>query len=597
MDDGSWHYLTRSAGCRYPRRHVFIHTTHILKRSRRLYAREFATAAAIFREHHKGRNAKVARRHYDDTAALWADVAAFTRGKSRVVAWMHNVSYHARISGAMVQLPLQGWRLEAWNVAPQGTWLVWMRAKATITIVDAASVFPTSLAELSKHFRLPVDHDDEQTSTMDKAVQRCTEELQVIHDAVAAYLAWLETEELGSWQMTGTGQAFAAFRQRFLDHELLVHWDPLARDMERRAMWTGRCEAFWHGSLNGQVTDEWDMSASYPRVVADHELPVRLAKTITTNEELATWLNRPGYAVLAQVHVHTEIPVVPTMLDGRIAWPIGEFDTTLWDPELHLAFDYGDSVQMVHGLVYKTEPALQEWARWILSIVDSPEDAYPPWVRLVANHWSRATIGRFAMQHQTWEHLGQAPGRAVKWWTQKDTDTGQVSDLVQVGGQLWQSTGNIEWHNSMPAITGWVMSKVRERMTRLWLDLGDRRALYMDTDSLLVPRRFAPQVAHLVRDGEYGRLRIKRSWRRVTIHGPRQIITEDRVRVSGIPVKAVRQADGTLTGEVYESLRGAVMSGRMTRVKITPRRWRLREIDPRRLAGDDGWTQPHRLTA
>jgi len=92
-------------------------------------------------------------------------------------------------------------------------------------------------------------------------------------------------------------------------------------------------------------------------------------------------------------------------------------------------------------------------------------------------------------------------------------------------------------------------------------------------------------------------LRLKQSWDRVTILGPRQLITGQRVRVAGVPVKAARLADGRLHGEVWESLPKAVRERRTGEVRITQRAWKVRGKDSRRDPGPDGWTVPRRVGA
>lgn len=596
-DPESYHYVRASGTMRFPRRHVFLDTEAHTVKTGKAYTQQWRVGVATFREAPKNRPARIDTRVYYDPGPLWTDVDAFAKPRHRTVLWTHNLGYDLRISGALEALPRMGWALEAWNMMPQGTWMVWRKDTRTLTMVDAAAVFPTSLAQLAKAFqtaKLPLPAED---APADRWVSRCARDVQVLHDAVTAYLDWLERERLGSWQLTGTGQAWAAFRHRFLTNRMLVHWDEHAREAERRAIWTGRTEAYYHGVIIGTRVDEWDLTAAYPRIAKRHNVPTELVRTLPDGADMWKWVDRDGYAVLAEVDVVTDQPLVPTERDGRICWPVGTFTTTLWDPELRLLRDAGASVNVRRAWVYRAEPALQEWATWILKIVASKEDSVPAWVRLIAKHWGVALIGRCAMRRQQWRYLGETPRAACRWWHNKDLDTGEVTDLVQVGTSLWQSDGDADWSESMPAVTGWVTSRVREIMTRIWLQLGDQVALYMDTDSILVRAEHHHLVARIARRHPELGLRVKRSWRRVSIHGPRQIITDQRVRVSGVPVRAVKMPDGTLAGEVWESLRTAIASRRPSVVRISPRRWRLRGVDTRRLGAGDGWTRPVRLPA
>lgn len=595
MEDNAWHYLCGTESTRLPRRHVFLDTEARDTRVAGRITQTWRCGVACYRNAPKKGKATETTRAYTELSALWDDIDAWVRPRSRVVLWAHNLSYDTRVASVFREMGRRGWRLTGWNIAPQGTWLVWRADGRTLTMVDSASVYPTTVAQLAKYFQLDHIPLPSNVDSMDRWLARCARDVQILRDSIVAYLNWLDREDLGPWQLTGTGQSFAAFRHRFLTHKMLVHWDDDVRRMERRAMWAGRCEAYWHGTAHHTQAHEWDLSAAYPRIALHDNVPTQLLTPHARESELWAALEREDRDVLATVEITTKDPLVPAEHDGRILWPVGQFGTTLWGPEIRLARDHGAEITIIDGHVYHAEPALQAWAQWVLSIVDSGDPEVTAWQRLLAQHWSRALIGRLAMQHTEWEELADMPTYGIQWWNQVDTDTGETSELVHIGQSLWQSTGMTDWASSIPAITGWITSRCREIMTRLWLATPDRSVLYMDTDSLIMradshahaPVELAASMGH--------HLRLKRAWDRITINGPRQIITGDRVRVSGVPVRATRMADGSLRGEVWESLRGALRAGRSSQVRITPRTWRLRAVDARRTVGADGWTEPVRI--
>jgi hypothetical protein len=548
---------------------------------------------AIFHHHPKGGKRRESTQVYRDDREMWQAITDWIPARERAVLWTHNLGYDVRISRALSALPGLGWRLVGHNLTPGGTWLAWRRGDQSLVMVDSVSVFETTIAQLSKSFggarpALPSDMD-----TMDRWISRCLRDVQILRDAVLAYLDRLESLDLGNWQMTGTGQSWAAFRHQHLTHDMLVHWDDDARAAERRAMWTGRCEAYWHGRVRGVRVDEWDMTLAYPRIALTHHVPVALASMFGPGVNLPAQLDRPGYAVLAEVDVTTTEPLVPCERDGRIAWPVGTFRTTLWSPELRLLVDRGQRVAVVKGWLYKAEPALASWARWIVAQLGAPDDVSPAWWKAIMKHWARALIGRWAMTYRDWEHIGQMPYPDIRRATYVDLETGQTGETVQVGRDLFLATETVEWPHSMPQITGYVMSACREILARLLLAAGPRAALYADTDSMLVPADHHDRMLAIARRFPAAGLRLKRSWKGVEIRGPRQIVTGPVVRVAGIPTKAQRLADGSLVGEVWESLAAAISHRRAATVRVTPRRWTLRATDTRRVEGEDGWTVPH----
>lgn len=596
-DESVWHYVTGRASTRLPRRHIFLDTEARNTKDRTGVSQVWRCGVAIFRVAPKGTIGKERTEVYRDPAQLWRDVDAFTLAKSRTILWTHNLSYDLRIGAALDVLPALGWRVQAHNLEPAGTWIAWRKDDRALVMVDSASVFPVTVAQLGIYFgqvKPALPGDD---APLDMWVKRCTIDAQILRNAVVAYLDKLDAEDLGPWQPTGTGQAWAGFRHRFLTHRMLVHFDEDARAAERRAMWTGRCEAYWHGKTERVRVDEWDMTLAYVRIAATVDVPTEMVARFSTNDDMDRWMRRFGYDVLAEVEVDTALPLVPTLRDGRIAWPVGRFRTVLWGPEVRLLASRGASFRVVCGWAYRTVPALQEWARWILHTLSSRDPEAEAWWAVVVKHWGRALIGRLAMSYRAWDYWGTLPRRDVRQWTYLDRDTGDKGQMVQIGNDVWVATGDREWSDAQPAITGYIMSVARAELTGLILDAPPRSILYADTDAILCTAEHWREIEHLAATRTQLGLRLKKSWDHVEILGPRQIITGPRVRVAGIPTRAKRLPSGDLEGEIWQSLRGAMRARQPARVRVTPRRWRLHGVDHRRADGPDGWTVPHEVDA
>jgi len=595
MDDQHWHYVRRNETTRQPRRHIFLDTEARTERRRKGHEQSWRCGVATFRDAPKGKAHRESTVVYRSPEDLWRDVTEFVPRKGRVILWTHNLGYDVRTSRMLTILPALHWKLTAQNLTPGGTWLVWRRGDQSLTMVDSAAVFPTGIAELAKHFqttKLPLPDDG---ASEDQWVRRCARDVQIMRDAIVSYLDRLESDDLGNWQMTGTGQAWAAFRHRHLTHDMLVHWDEDARAAERRAMWTGRCEAYWHGRVHHVRVDEWDMTLAYPRIARECAIPTALVSAFGTDTDLTRWLSRDGYAVLAEVEVSTDEPLVPMERDGRICWPVGTFRTTLWDPEIRLLAERGAVVRLVRGWAYRAEPALASWAEWIIGQLEAPDDQSPAWWKIIMKHWARALIGRMSMTYREWEHVASTGRPDVRRATYVDTDTGETGELIQVGREMFLATTVVEWAESMVHVTGWIQSQCRATLAVLLREAGERTVLYADTDSMLTTGEHYDTMAAIAARHPQAGLRLKRSWASVEIRGPRQLITGERVRVSGVSKRAQRLPDGTLQGEVWESLEAAITNRRATSVRITPRRWHLRAVDSRRTAGADGWTVPIRI--
>lgn len=592
MDERIWHYVRPQGTARIPRRHVFLDTEARTLRVARGHKQIWRVGAAAYHSAEKGRATTDALRTYRDPRSLWTDVSEFTKPRNRTVLWCHNLGYDLRIADAFRALPALGWSLAGHNLANRGTWLQWTRAGATLLMVDSASVFPVPLAQLATSFmqaKVPLPGDD---APADEWERRVVRDVEILRDAILAYLAWIEKEGLGSWQMTGAGQGFAAFRARHMTHAMLVHDDPGALVAERRAMWTGRCEAYWKGNTGHVGIEEWDYSLSYARLARDHELPTHYLGPADPDTSLHALLSRRHTAILARVEVETTVPTTPAEVDGRVAWPVGRFETVLWDPELRLAIESGASVRVIEAWRYQTSRALKQWGEWIIDALAADNPHTTPWQRIIYKHWSRALIGRFGMQYTKWSKVGTSQEHRVLYTTVYDVASGEEYQLTHLGDAIVREDGTVEWAQSQPAITGYIMSLSRVQLWRLVQAMPKRAVLYVDTDSLYIRSAHHRAAVALARSDLGEGLRLKHTYTRAHILGPRQVIVDGRARIAGIPTKAELRPDLTLQGEVWSSLEQTLRRGDPSAVITTPRVWKVSGIDHRRVAGQNGWTDP-----
>jgi DNA polymerase family B len=590
-----WHYITTNDQTRVPRSIVVLDTEAREHRITGGHEQEWRLAVAWFYKTRKGRKQHEHQSVFYRPIDLWGAVSDHCGRSGRTVVWAHNLGYDARISSCFVELPQLGWSLAAHNIAPRGTWLVWKRERATLTMVDTASVWPLPLATIGQWFGLGKPDLPSQDDSDEAWVHRCKADVAITRTAVMTYLDWIESADMGNWQLTGAGQSWSAFRHKFMRHNLLVHGDEDALAAERRAMWTGRCEAYWHGTIGYQVVHEWDLQAAYARCARDLAVPVRLLGPMPPSHDWARTLFDSSVALLAEVSVTTDVPTVPCLHDGRILWPTGTFQTTLWDVEIKAAIDDGATVTVKRGWLYRTAPALRDWADWVLAIVDPANHDAPPWLVAIVKHWSRALIGRFAMRYSQWERWAQMPHLGAERRTLIDEIEGATYDLMHVGADLWRETGTTEWAQSMPAITGYVMAVCRIRLWRIIQQMPSGSVLYADTDSLILTdswKNAADELCHLsVGEG----LRLKTSYRGFSILGPRMILTGTKIRMAGVPILAERVGRHDFAGIVWESLDMALRSGRPDVVRTSDRRWHVEGVDRRRLGPGVGWTRPYKL--
>lgn len=523
---------------------------------------------------------------------LWIDVSAAAMARRSTYLWAYDLSATLRVTDALRWLPELGWTLTAFSLNPGAPWMAWKRAGHTMKMVDVSSIWSGGIGTVGQLFglaRRPIE-PTETNALAWLATARADRE--ILGKAVYTYVEWIRREELGNLAVTGNGQAWSAFRRRFLTHGVLVHDDQGLHEVERTAMWTGRCEAYWHGSLGVVNVSEWDFSKAHTRLARDLALPAYPYDEWPRDSDPHQLLHDHRYVALAEVEVEVTEPIVPARIGDHMAWPVGRFTTTLWQPELQLLMEADAIVRVVRAWRYTTAPVLHDWADWILKQLDAPDDQVPAWMKEILRKWGNVLVGRFAMRYPSWEEIGQPSESDAFCMPYLNIDTGEESMLMQVGRTLWLQQGTDSPHDSAPAITGYVMSAMRAKLWRAMRRLPPHTLLYVDTDSMLVADRDNAIMESLAATADGDGLRLKSSWDGVSIYGPRQLVTGTRVKVSGVPKSARRTGRNTWEGETTESLTTALAGRSADAVRSTATRWVLEGTDVRRHSPGFGWTSP-----
>lgn len=532
----------------------------------------------------------------ESAEAFWQWVDDYCRSGKRTVLWFHNVSYDLRTLRAFDILPALGFTLEWCNLARDVSVVEFRSDHGTLVIADTYTWVPKPLAEIGGMVGVgkpPLPDDDDSIAAWHS---RCNSDVRITQALVLELNAFIRGHHLGNWKPSGAGMGYAAWRHRFLTHKILVHDDSPALKAEREAMHTGRAEAWHHGKMSNGPFTEWDMHMSYCRIAAECDLPVKLfAYDRKPSKQVHKWAMR-HWTVLARVRVRTDKPVVPCRHDDRTIWPVGEFETVLWQPELELITQTGGTYEVLEQWRYNAEPCLQDWARWSMFMCAQPDSVITPAQRSFVKHQSRAVIGRFGLQHSTWDEWGSNPYGWLGLTDIVDADSGDTSRMLHVGDRSFIETDRHEADSSLPQITGYIMAEARVRLWCATEIAGDDHIAHMDTDSVIVDRYGDNRMRQWGEQQLKGGWRPKERWQTIDVTGPRHYRASGRRVIPGVPRSAVETSPGKFDGQVWQSLSAAMQAGTASAVIISDRTWRVKRFDGRRPWTVAGPAEPIRLT-
>lgn len=456
-----------------------------------------------------------------------------------------------QLTDMFLRLADRGWRFERGVLNGDRTWAMFTCERRKLILVDLMSWCAWSLDKLAAE----VGHGGAWVSTLpthDTEISLAVlAELGIVSDVWLRIAEWCERHEMGMARPTGAGQAMAAYQRQFMHENLLHHGDDEVYVLERDAAWCGRAEAWRLGRIAGTKVHEWDMRNAYARIALDAMLPVHLMGLAPWSSVDEMLTKGAGFGHLIECHVTTDRPCVPYRSPRGVVWPVGRFDTTLWQPEVELAIAEGATIELHRVWAYKMVAALSEWADWVLRTLDDEHGEPDAIVRALVKRWSRALIGRFGMWVGDWEPTLTGGTMRIAGGPIVEPGVRYPRHFLVIGSQLWEEGTQHPSSRSVPSIMGWIQSECRVRLWRLMRQVGFEHLVHVDTDGVLVD-----DTAHELLDRVAGDdLRHKGSWAHAHVYRTRQVVLDRQARVSGMPYSG-------------RELRGAKWVGRAARTPL-----------------------------
>ncbi len=586
------HWIKNNHQCRIPKRWISFDTESITEKGDNEEVQTWRSGAAIrWRRGLKGGD-YAERATFTDAKALWTWVDAFCRAGQRTICVAHNLGYDIRISAVLDILPLLGWELEWCNLDRNVSAMTWRSDHGTLVLCDLFTWLPMPLFKVGKLLNLDKLRMPAVSSSARDWDAYCIRDAEIVYRAVTELVDYVDTEQLGNWQPTGAGMAYSTWRHKFMTHKVLVHDNTEVLVAERAAMHTGRAEAWRHGVVTDGPWYEVDMRSAYTHIAAESELPTKYKFTCGPISQRQYEELSETFRVLCKVRVSTDTPVVPFDNGERTLWPVGQFDTWLWDVEINELLAENATVTFLRAHVYTKEPILSTWALWVLATMHTSDKHVPATVKAWTKHCGRALIGRLSLRVPSWEEYGANPYEHPGLSHDVNYNTGNVQRMMHVGDKTFVETARAEGRDSLPQITGWIMAECRVRLWQAMRAAGLDNIAHVDTDSVLCNSIGIQQLRDTY-GGSFKQLwQVKATWQSLTVYGPRNIRAGRDRKVSGVPKGAVETSPNVFTGEKWRGLAGDMEAGRGSAVTITPAEWTVKSSDPRRLsaAGTGGRT-------
>jgi hypothetical protein len=381
------------------------------------------------------------------------------------------------------------------------------------------------------------------------------------------YVDTLRRLDLGGLENTAASQAMAAYRRTVASRHIIVHDNEAVIKMERAALFGGRCECRYIGTLVksylhkpptpvGEKPDNvrcinspiyhLDVNSLYPFVAGGNMLPCEL-DTCCRNVSVPTLLAAcKAVGIIAQVTVDVRSPVVPVIHDKATLYPIGRFTTTLCGPEILLAAEYGNVLSCHVAAVYKMRPLYADWVKRLYAARMSTRQAGNTAMDCCIKSVLNASFGKWAQKKKQWTEQPDdiCPWPFYQWW-QEDRTSGEQEQWRSFAWSVQRMVDAGEPAESCPAITAYINSLAR---VQLWRDMdtaGQENIYYYDTDSLWVNSSGYNRLhaAFRLSNGELGGYKRAGEHDRVTFYGHKRYSADGQLTLAGCPSPAAKSGD------------------------------------------------------
>ena len=391
------------------------------------------------------------------------------------------------------------------------------------------------------------------TDDMDLLSIYCFRDVEIIIEAYSLYLQFVSQNELGGFAYTTPGQAFKAWRSKYNKSKLLIHGQEIVSQFEKQSYFGGRVECFHIGKLSMGLYYLLDVNSLYPYVMKEHMFPIALKGIIEKNNIGKLEVTLRKHCVIAEVTIETNEPVYPKIINGKLCFPIGKFNTTLCTESLRYALNNGHIKDIINGLYYDKGYLFKDY------INDCFEKRYiykkqgNKIMEELCKHLMTDLYGKFGERHDVCIEKHKISGDKFYINDFIKIETNETGQTIGMFGIEQTFQGKEFAKNSMVSIAAHVTDYGKMLLWKYIKICGIDKVLYCDTDSLIISEDTFNTLPKDIIGDKIGQLKIELISNNVTIFGLKDYIFGDRIRIKGITRGTTENERGYF--EVLQSLK------------------------------------------
>ena len=543
------HYLQKNANSESPSNILIVDTeASIVTDKDGIQEQTFRLGCAIhlIRENKSSRwNEKIF--HFYSVEEFWDLIDRFNYKKKRLYVFAHNMAYDYTILKIDSYLSSRDKKIDMRVIDS-----VFIIKSGGLLFLSSTNYYRKSLKKLGKDFGISkMESPDFEDCDDDELMIYCERDTKVLSHVIKTHVAFIYEKNLGNFMPTIAGQAWTAFKHRFMKDELLVHNYSKILEMEKQSYRGGRCEAFRIGKFEDVYY--LDINSMYPYVMKEYEYPTKLVSSkIVENcslDDIRETLDA-GLFVLADCNLLMKKPVIACKRK-KLIFPIGKVKQTLTSPEIEYLLDNpdcGEIVKVNKTVSYSKAKIFSDYVDYFYKLrksgVSSAQEAM---IKVLLN----SLYGKFG-QHTSSSPILVTDGDLIRMYLNimKETGSFEVSTglkekYVKLGDKLYhvKSDDTGFARDSIPIIASTVTAFSRNMLYGTMKKAGTENVLYCDTDSVFVNADGYENLKGEIDSKKLGKLKLEKSGNGC-IYGAKDYVFNDEVKLKGIKRNAEKLGDG-----------------------------------------------------
>jgi hypothetical protein len=549
------HFLRHNAISGSPTNILFVDTEADIRQVNEYQVQSFRLGYAIHI-----RNGYKTEYQLNTVQDFWDLLLRLSYKKSKLYVFAHNMAYDYALLKIDSFISSNGFKIEIraidsiFMVHAVGTPETLDYCHGSILFLSSTNFYRQSLKELGKIFGLSkMDSPDFNKVSDSRLMEYCKRDTEVLAKVMLSHIDFVSANDLGSFKPTIAGQAFAAYRHRFMRHNLLVHTFPEILEMARQSYRGGRCETFRMGRFKDIY--KLDINSMYPFVMKHGLYPMRPFSDKPILEcTLDDLHDAIKHFVMADCNIILKQPLIAVKRE-KLFFPIGRIRQVLMQPEIETILNNPEigTIEKVNSMVsYSSGDIFSEYVDFFYDLrCKTDNKAIESACKLFLN----SLYGRFGMHDNNPPKL-ITDAIQIKMYSEIMNEEGTFevhsldtnSKFVKLGNDIYEVKKSIEGYanESIPEIASTVTAYARTLLFKLMVLAGRENVYYCDTDSLFVNKTGYDNLdsEKMIHPTELGKLKIEEIGS-VQLFGAKDYTFNGKVKLKGVKHDAEKLPDGT----------------------------------------------------